>query len=369
MIGLTILLLVGLSASSADFVDKVTALTNPEVRITPFKENHVGYDLHADFFYFNDELVDAAYKRKKYTETMMTLAGQNPDITGPEVPQATHPFVVAQKSTNSFGTISDRWDVRSNEHGHQFLGLYHGTKGDFVVNKLRAHLLRNVANAIQDYLPILDNTADPSTSDKTDYTDKVHEELKSMIKLTFRDVDQIIRESMKANDDASAAASVVVITNNFVIVASVGGGRVLGYDSSGVVSELAGSSEQEDPSNPSYLNVFGLRKSKAGACEPMVEIYPRTSKDEDGDDMDLQFVVMESKPLAERLAKDEVVKTILSQINQHKMKDDQEQEIYTSSATRIMKMATGRLNMFQKMQKPDYSLIFVGLQTDYSQIH
>lgn len=331
----------------------------------PFEENHVGYDLHNDFFYFNDELVAEAYKRAKYTDAKFTLAGQVADMTGREVPKASSPFVVAQKSVSSKGTLNDRWDVKEDENGNQYLALYHGKSSDYVVNKLRAHLLRQVANNVKDMLPQLDDASEKVGTEADEdgqLFETVKEEVKRMVAGTFKSVDELIRDSMRSNDDKSASANVVIKTKWNVIVASVGQGKVLSYDSTGVYTDLS-------DDKVCKLDSFGACKSKNNPAEPNVDVYQRYFQDEDGDDAAMQFILVQTPTLAKMMDNDELIKIILGQVNQHKHVREHEQELYTSAASRILQTAVSKLNLFTRMSRPDFSLMLLGLETDYTQIH
>lgn len=336
----------------------VASSTLFDSKLPQFEESHLGYDLHNDFFYFDDEQVKQAYKRSKYHSTKLTLGGQKADLTGREVTKAVNPFVVAQKAGTDSGSLSDRWDVRQDSQGHQYVGLFHGEKKDFVVNKVRAHLLRNLANSVQAHLSLLDFAVKSNPNDvnlESIKRDVIHD-----VTAVFKDVDTTIRNAMENSDDSSASAAVVITTESFVVVANLGEGAVLGYNSLGERQVLSGSTSGDG---------FGLRKSKAAPCEPIVRIHSRKVQDEEGDEESLQFVIVESPLVAKSISVEQAIKTVVGQVNQLRSDEKHEQEIYATSATRILQTVTGSVGLFQKFAQRDYSVAIVGLETDYSKIH
>lgn len=358
---------------AAEFLDELVALegTN-DANAVPALGTESGYDSMKDVFYFQDDAVAKAFTRDKFFDTIITMAGQRPDLTGSKRPPALHPFAVAQKSLLKQGVSSDRWDVKENHNGVQYLAAYHGQKSDFVVNKVRAHLLRRVADATKDYLPILDHTAERNSADKQDYTDKVKEEVRNMIVSTVQDVDNDIRGAMKNNDDSAASATVAIITRYYVIVANVGSGRVIAYDSTTSVTDLSASQHAFDNKN----NLFGMRKSRSGNLRPFVEIFSRYFTEPDGDDEDededqheLQFLLLETPVLAALMSEKEVVKIVLNEIKLHKAKPEGEQELFTNSVTNIMKSVADKVSLFKLIPNRDQLVMMVALQTDYKQIH
>lgn len=362
-------------AAASQFLDEVSGLVdskNAAAAALTIESTDVGYDLHKDMFYFSDDLVARAYKRNKYADTKVTLAGQSISMTGNKVAKAVHPFAVGQKSVGISGSSADRWDVKQDANGNQYLALYHAYGSHFVVNKLRAHLLRRVANDVRNYLPVLDQTHklndDKDNDAKEEYISKVREEIVSLIKDSFQNVDDEIREQLKNSDDSAASATVVILSQKFVIVANAGEGRVLAYDGTSTMSNLTPKLLGATPKSTN--NLFGSKKSRpVGGCKPYVEVYERFRWDEEEDDeYEVQLVLLETPIVANLLPNEEAIQTVLNQVKIHKKDIGAEQDLYTSSVTKILQTVTKKGGFFNMLTNTDYSTMLVGLQTDYKQI-
>lgn len=373
--------LAGVCSASDRFLEDVKQIaeTSDSVR-PPFTEDKTNYDLHADIFYYQDQQVAQAYKRSIYQAGKITLAGQGPDLTGRKVQAAVNPFAVGQRSLHGLGVSSDRWDVKDNGKDGQLFALYHGNGGsDFVVNKLRAHLLRLLANNVQDYFPILARTSESDAQKHEPQVNSIHDDLRATIENVFREVDETIRSHMKDKDDSSASATVAIVTPSHVITANVGEGRVLAYDDQFNVQDLTPARDSSKVSN-----VFGAKKSRPDG-QPLyahVEIYPRVSKgqaggdeasdaddSDDDDERNMQMLLLESASVSSILGNYEAFKMVLSSVNQHKEEPRHEQDLYSRALDMLLDTVAARLNVFQKLKKPDHSVALVGLETDYENIH
>lgn len=355
------------SATSVEDVDRNLAAG---ANLDQFEESYLSYDLHQDLHYFRDDYVNEAFNRKKYVDTKVTMGGQARDMTNRQVMPAYYPFAVGQKSIGKMGVSSDRWDVKKNkQQEYQYIGLYHGYNSNFVVNKLRANMLRRVANSVKSYLPTLDNA---DANDLKEFKNTVFDEMANIVSSTMKQVDDEIRDQMNENDESSATATVGIITPKYVIIANVGDNRALAYNS---MNELINLTPNDYMGVNSDHNVFGARKTRSQSCEPNVKIYARNFLDEDGDPAKIHYVLFESPIVAQLVADEEASKIVLSEIYQHGSSEDNEQKLYEDSVTRLLQTASDRVTGVSKaffpefFQKSDFAAILVGLDKDYKNIH
>lgn len=353
--------------AGSDFVEELQKLANEAAPGAQFEEDHVGYDLHKDMFYYVDSTVDAEYRKEVYMSTRVTLGGQQADLTGKEVRGAMYPFAVAQKSYTRFRPNLNRFDVRDSDqmganNGHfQYIGIYSGNKGSYVVNKLRAHLLRQLANSVNHLLPVLDRTAEPDAQGHEEAVDVVKEDLIENIQQVFRQVDDSIRGSMADNDETSAAANVVIVTDKYVITATMGPGRVLAYNYNCLIDDLTA---PEDKNNHvSYL--FGDKRDRKGQSVAHVTITPRNNNGE------LQLLLIESPRAAQHLSDLVAFNMVLEQVNQHKRLPYHEQELYSSAVNRLMDSIGEGTKFFNRVfgNDNDAAVALVGLTRNYENIH
>lgn len=334
------------------------------------EESYVSYDLHQDLHYFRDDYVNEAFNRKKYLNTAITMGGQDRDMTGRQVRSALNPFAVGLKSLGKLGVSTDRWDVKENGK-QQFAAIYHGYNGNFVVNKLRANLLRGLINSVQSSLPALDQA---QSGDLEKFKGTVFDEVSDIIKNKLKETDEEIRDLMNTNDDSSATATVVIVTDKHYIVVNVGDNNAVAYNSMNEVVNLT-------PIKPGQSledrkkNVFGARKSRAFSLEPEVAIYPKKFLDEDEDEANVHYILLESPLVSQLVSDEEASKIVLGEIVQHRESLDQEQKMFEDSITRLLQTATDRVAGVSKVffpelfQKSDYAAIFIGLDRDYKNIH
>lgn len=323
-----------------------------------FDEDQDGYDKHADIFYYQDDTVNKEYERKRYMAAKVTLAGQKPDSTLRVVKSAVNPFGVGQRTFKQFGTLMDRWDVKDTGKEAQYLALYHGNGKAYVVNKVRAHLLRTLANAVNDYLPSLDRLAEPDASNDEKTVHEVTDDIRGTIERVFREVDNTVRKTMADSDDSIATATVAIVSKAYIITVNVGKGKVIAYDNNYETTDLTPNEDDAE-----LRNVFGAKRSRTMPIHPHVEFF---SREENG----YQFLLMETPAVAEVVYDEAATSVVTSEIDQHKYVESEEQEIYSQSIVRI-------LNQVENQQHPlkrffvhsDYSIILVGLNTDYQDIH
>ena len=362
---------VGLSLVCAgDFNEDVIAISDAADSQPTFFENTVGFDLHKDIFYYQDEPVRNEYKRAKYTATQITLAGMLPDPTGRDVPKAVNPFAVAQRAANKNGALMDRWDVKDNGVDAQYFALYQGEGRDFVVNKLRAHLLRRLANVAQDFLPLLDRTAEPDALEHEKQVHKIHDDTREAIEQVFRELDDEIRESMSESDNSRASATVAIVSKKHVITANLGGGRVLAYDSSFEVVDLT--SGQDDKG---LLNLFGARRDRPNGSAVHVDIVPR----EMDSGAKLQLLMLQTPRVAGNMRQmlkqtngndQEAFSQVLHSIAKHRNIASHEQEMFSSAISGIIDSVSGQIGALKKMfGQEDLSMMLIGLERDYDEIH
>lgn len=330
-----------------------------------FDEDQDGYDKHADIYYYQDKQVATEYARAKYMATQVTLAGQAVDLTGRPVKPAVHPFAVAQRTFKQIGTLKDRWDVKDTGKEAQYLALYHGKGGDYVVNKVRAHLLRTLANAVNDLIPVLDRTAEPDAAQEhAEEVEAIRDNFRATIERVCREVDNDIRRSMPDNDDSKASATVVIISKNFVVTVGVGKGSVIAYDDDYERSNLV---DQTGEDGVFDNHLFGVKKTRQESIQPRVQFHSRL-------DTNYQFLLIETPSVTATMQAHTQQKTdieiVLSSINQHKDVEAQEQELYSSAVSNILTEIENSLSAFKRFfMHSDYSVILVGLETDYTEIH
>lgn len=337
-----------LVVASVCTADEVDDLLQGRQKAAPILDSHEGYDLHKDSFYFDDSLVANAFTRKYYSRTKVTMGGQRPSITGQKVSPAVNPFIVAQKSIATFGSTADRWDIKEDEYKNQYLGLFNGDA--FVVNKIRSQLLRRLANAIQDYLPILDSADEDSRT-------VIEAHVLDIVTKFIMDLNIQIRNNMKENDQSSATGTVVVITQKNLIVVNVGGGRALAYNEYSETIDLTAKSNDSD--GQKYCESFGNTK-KSFACDPFVEIVPKEG---------IQILLLET-PIVAALTKKDVIKhDIIKHIEQHKYHPEQEQDMFIAAASSVIHPIENSGGMFKKVNGPDATVMMVILEKDYNYIH
>lgn len=303
---------------AGDFADDILNMANKAEPRPVFKEDHVGFDLHADLFYYVDSRVDQEALKSYWVVK---------DISGREVRPSLYPFAVGAKSFTRFRPHWNRFDVRDDGH-YQFVGLYSGNKGSFVVNKLRAHLLRELANSITHLLPVLDRTAAPDAAGFPQQVDRVKKDIVENVQHVFGRVDRTIRGSMKETDETSASANVVIITKEYLVVATMGTGRVLGHNSVSFIEDL------NTPTKMTYP--FGNLYEKKKPSLPQVDIIPRRSVDEEGDPKELQLFLIETPRAVLKLSIYNTFHAITQQFLIHRQKRFHEQEMFSSSVSRIM---------------------------------
>lgn len=349
----------------ADFAKDIITMAEKADNDTAnvFKEDHVGFDLHADVFYYVDSRVDQQYKASAYQTTRVVMGGQDIDIGGREVRPSLYPFVVGMKSYTQFRSHLNRFDVRDNGE-YQYVGLYAGDKNSFVVNKLRAHLLREVANSITHLLPVLDRTASPDAINHPNEVITVQKEVIDTIEAAFKFVDENIMQTMKPSDTTSASANVVVITKKYVITASMGAGRVFGYNSATLIDDLNKSDE--------VPVTFGYAKNKKKDYRPQVSIVPRITYDEEGP-KETQLILIETPRAAKSpaLSNYNAFNTVLQQIVLHKDKPTHEQEIFSSSVIRMLDMVHRTTRFFGRVfgGDNDAAICLISLTRNYGNIH
>lgn len=344
-----------------DFSDDLPDI-KPENAAPKFAEDTVGLDLHNDFFYYSDDKVNNAYKRGDYLSIKRTSSD----------PAAKNPFAVAQSASTPVGSLMDRWDYKQSETGYQFFGLYHGVGRPFVVNKLRAQLLRRVANEVQDFLPFLDQTIDDPEFKKNQlYQDDVRQSVSHIIKTVYNEVDKSICGSMKDNDDSYATATVVIVTKNFVVVVNSGDSRVLGYDSTSILRDLT--SEARIIGGPlvdGQKKEFGANKSKSkGLAEPDIAFFERNFQDVDGDDAKIQFLTVQSGPAASSVSDEQTKKIVISQVDRYKYRPEYEQELHSDIVINLLRASASQTGLKRWVMNTDFSAIFIALETNYKAIH
>lgn len=355
------------SLCKADFVEELQKMASDAKPGPQFEEDHVGYDLHKDMFYYVDSTVDAENRKEIYMSTRVTLGGQQADLTGREVKGAMYPFAIAQKSYTRFRPNLNRFDVRDSDqmgakNGHfQYIGIYSGNRGSYVVNKLRAHLLRQLANSINHLLPVLDRTARPDSKGHQEAADVVRDHLVETIQQVLTQVDDSIRGSMADSDDTSASANVVIVTDEFVVTATMGAGRVLAYNYNCEVKELTGSKDKKNSAD--YL--FGDRRDRKGQSKARVKITPRNQ------DGAIQLLLIESPRAAQHLRNVNPFNMVLEQVNQHKRLPYHEQELFSSAVNRLMDSIGDGTKFFNRVFGNDNDAIvaLIGLTRDYESIH
>lgn len=343
---------------AGDFLTDVETLTVHTSKPI-FNEDDIGYDNHADIFYYQDAAVAQEYARSNYLATQITLAGQDVDLTGRSVKRAVYPFAVAQRTFKGFGTFKDRWDVKEFYNRYQYLGLFHGKGNDLVLNKLRAHLLRRLANAVNDFLPRLDRTGDVDVEGYTSVVGRIKDHFRAAVENVYREVDRSIRDSMHALDDSKASATVAIVSENYVITISVGNGTVVAYDSDFAKRKLVDLSKAGDDGN-----LFGARKSRPlFSLQPIVDFHLRFEPA-------IQFLLLETPSVAANVDVNTAFKAVLSSVGQHKKNTAQEQELYSSAVTKVLEKVSTSLSAFHRFfLHSDYSVILVGLETNYKMIH
>lgn len=336
-----------------------------------FDESTVGLDLHNDYFYFNDALVSADYTRSKYKSIKVTMAGQRENLVKQTQKEATNPFAVAQTSSTGWGSLMDRWDYKQTKKGYQFFGLYHGAGRPFVVNKVRAHLLRRLANDVQDTLPFLDQAVeDPKLKENLEYLSDVKETVTHNINSVYSQIDQSITSSQLDNDDSLAAASVVIVTKHFVIVANSGDGRVLSYDDTSMLRDLTSEAAIVGRSAAGgQKKEFGANKSKSkGFVEPNLRFFERKFVPVEGEEAELQFLVVQTGPAARAVSAEQTKKIVLSQVQAHKHHVENEQDLHSGVVTNLLRTAVSK-SAFSFVKNVDVSAMFIALETEYTNIH
>lgn len=358
------------SSNGVDFPDE---LVKPENAAPKFAEDTVGLDLHNDFFYYSDKKVSNALKRGNFLSVKVTLAGQQPDLVGRSQPAVSNPFAVGQKASRPVNSLDDRWDYKQTEKGYQFFGLYHGQGNAFVVNKIRAQLLRRVANEVQDFLPFLDQAfEDPELKDNKLYQDDIKHSVAHIIKSVYAEIDTSICASMTDNDDSLAAATVVIITDHYVIVINSGDGRVLGYDSTSLLRDLTSAAAiLNSPLVEGQKKEFGANKSKSkGLAEPDLAFFERQFVDPEGDEAKIQFLTIQTGLAASAVSDEETKKIVISQVDVHKYRQENEQDLHTGVVTNLLQAASSRTPIWDRWFKnTDFSAIFIALETTYKNIH
>lgn len=348
---------------SGDFredLERLASSQGPPVRV--FDEQTIGLDLRDDKFYFQDNLVNDMFKRNKFTHGLITLAGQSSDAVNTRTKESSYPFAVAQRTTRNSGTLSERWDVKDAGDGRvQFFALYHGDgRNDFVVNKVRAHLLRRLANALQDFVPVLDRASRSDAAGAEQLL--VQDEVRQTIESIFAEVDQSIRLAMRDNDNSWASALVVMVTQWSVVTAAVGRGQVMAYDDSSAIHKLTLANQFDDSG---AKNVFGaMRDRRITTLKPHVEFHSR-------DGSGFQMLALESAQVFDRMDDYDLWRIVRSEVNQHKGNAAHEQQIYSNSVSRILEASCKRVNVLERLfgKSPDHSVMLIGLERDYANIH
>lgn len=367
---LLLLAAVGLAAG-ADLEADLAELAQRPSEGPLFDEDQDGYDKHADIFYYQDNLVDREYERRNYLATKITLAGQKADATLRSVKPAVWPFGVAQRTYKPSGVLMDRWDVKDTGKGVQYLALYHGKGSTYVVNKVRAHLLRMLANALQDFVPSLSRLVrEPLKVPEKGAAKNLTDSLVQTVQRVFEEVDLMVRRGMADSDASYATATVAVVADDFVLTATTGAGRVIGYTDDFETRVLTPRQNLHELSN-----VFGAKKNRKTGLRPKTDLFSRQA-------YKFQFLLMETAALANDVRDDELSRIVLSSIQQHKYVESEEQEIYSGSLERIFKLLMPRtfahsdypaiLDMLLNPRfflHSDYSAILVGLNTDYESVH
>lgn len=346
-------------AKAGDFksdIEQLTAVDNGPI----FDEDQDGYDKHADIFFYSDNLVAREFARSNYLASQVTLAGQAADLTGRPVKPAVHPFAVAQRSFKQFGTLKDRWDVKDTGKDVQYLALYHGKGSDYVVNKVRAHLLRKLANDVNDLIPVLDRTAEEDAQAHQDEIETIQDNFRATVERVFRDVDNTIRRSMPDNDDSKASATVVIISKNFVITIGVGKGTVISYDDDFQEENLI---DQTGQDGLFENHLFGVKKTRQESIQPRVQFHSRLATN-------YQFLLIETPSVTASVPTEVAVRLVLNGVEAYGDGAGKEQELYSSSVRNILDQVSVSLSPFQRFfMHSDYSVMLVGLETDYSNIH
>jgi len=344
---------------SDDFHHKLELLLKGAPEPTKvFDEQMPGFDMRDDKFYYQDDLVDKMFKRSMFTNGLRTLAGQATDAYNWRVKDSSYPFAVGQKSAKPRGVQDDRWDVKDLDNGEvEFFALYHGEGNHFVVNKVRAHLLRRVANELQRLVPALDLSNQGVPAHHDDLVYELHDEVRKSFEKVFHQVDEAIRDSMYETDDSWASATVVMVTKSSIVTASVGEGQVLGYDEAYMIRRLTNYRDDQDA-----MNVFGARKTRRGtALRPHVEIFSRV-KDP------MMMLLIESASVAGNIKDYDVLQIISGEINQHKRISQNEQAIYSNSVSRILDRAQ-KEGSGKRGGPVDYTVALIGLDRDYERMH
>lgn len=364
---------------SADYDDDIARLSSGLAELGPiFKDTDVGPDLHSDAFYYVDEPVSEAYRRAKFATTKVSLAGQRANAS-------LVPWAVGQRS-GGIQLLSnlDRWDVKSShEHGLQLVAVYQGsTRGGFVVNKVRAHLLRRLANVLAKFVPLLERSAQPDAR----HVDLVHDQVRKAVEEVFRDVDRAIRDTMYEQDGSWASATVAVVTRHHVITASVGTGAVYAFTNRFKTVNLTPNADDEQ-----VHNVFGAKKQRQFPLQAHVEVHRRSMRlerpagsasgpdhdsdydsdsddDDDDDSVELLFLVLET-PVVNSMVGSEAASTVVSIVNSMAGRAQFEEDMLKESVKTIVEAAKNKVEFLKRLQLMDFSVALVALETDYTKIH
>ena len=339
-----------------------------------------GYDNHMDSFYYAAGAPDAENVRSKLQTDRKILGGPISGSCVEHVKEATHPFLVVQRSLTNLrpGPNMNRWDVKDyhlvtrnkvpakepeadgNEadgngaakdkaEEPQYFAVYHGKKNTFVVNMLRAELLRRVANAVNGDLNLLDSK--PNTRLNEEDIAGLQARIADIITSTFRKVDEDIKKSL--SEPSWSTASIVIVTKKYVITASVGKGKVVGYDSKfqSKIVDVAGEQKDND-------NVFGSRTDVTVPITPKINFYDRAS---------YYFLIIENPSVANMGIDNAIVQYVRDKIKSCHMKC--EETMLRECGSGIMQSVKDNLGMFDKLKHTDYMIMLIALNKKYESYH
>lgn len=314
-------------------------------------QNQEDYDRHADTFHYQNDLVPREnMQNDDHRTTNISLAGQEPDAALRSVKPGARRFAVGQRRYKLRGAFMDRWNVKYTGDGVQYLALYHGKGKPYVVNMVRAHLLRKLADAFQVHVPALNRWAlEPAESVSSEVKLNLSLEISATIEGVYREVDEIVRNSTAKPDASSSSALVAIVSENFLLTVGAGGGRILGYASDHEIWDFTNSSMSRF--------TFGFNNVKA-PLSPLILIH-RPSL------MKIQYLFMASEPLARLVSERRLYHIVLGAIDQCK-KDSNEQEIYTRSIENIFKSV---LYFRRTLFPPNFSAILMGINTNHTDIN
>lgn len=347
---------------SADFLDKQLAFNHRFKIARHFEDNVPGYDNHTDRFYQEQlvedgherDVADGCYKRSDLTNARVVVAGsRDPQSSG-----VAHRFVVGQKSLVENGVMTDRWDVKVDSLDQQYFGLYHGTD-TYVTNRMRSGLIRWLANGIKDYLSITDRTApnqdlcEHSEIIISEYTGVIKRIISSLSKKIRTFIEDLIERGKFNGPDQRtilASGSVVVLTNHYITIINMGEGRVLTIDNTGELVDQT--KDQFHRKESSFLH------GSETIAAPLVKLVARQFKDANGNDRSIDYLILETVPVALSLEDIQVI----DGVNMLKNGNKEQDEVYDAATRKLMDSVTDKTNQQDLAQgSKDISLMIIDL--------